>query len=173
MDTISNRVASSGLITIDLEELYVPGERIVFDVKPWLFEEIILKEKDFRENIKTHDWSAYSGKLVAVTCTADAIVPTWAFMLIAVALQPFAKKIVFGDLNKLEEILFNDQIDLMNPADYKDQKIVIKGCSKIHVPVSTYVALTSVLRPVVKSIMYGEPCSTVPVYKAPKSLATE
>jgi hypothetical protein len=162
---IVNKVAQSGLISFDLEELYVPGERVLFDLKDWLYEELILKEKDFREKLKTHPWENYKNMLVAITCTADAIVPTWAFMLVAAQLNPFAKKIVFGDLLKLEEELFNEAISKINPEDFKDQKVVIKGCSKIEVPVSAYVTLTSLLRPVVKSIMYGEPCSTVPVYK--------
>jgi len=162
---IINKVQQSGLISIDLEELYVPGERILFDLKGWLFEELILKEQDFREKIKQHDWSQYKDKFVAVTCTADAIVPTWAFMLIASQLSTIAKKVVFGDLKKLEEEIFHEQISKINPAEYLDQRIVIKGCSKVEVPASAYVEITSLLRPVVKSIMYGEPCSTVPVYK--------
>ena len=162
---IVNKVAESGLVTIDLEELYIPGERTLFDLKGWLFEELILKEKDFREQIKNHDWAQYQNKLVALTCTADAIVPTWAFMLIATKLEPFAKKIVFGDLKKLEEELFHEQIQKLNPETYRDQRLIIKGCSKVEVPVSTYVEITSLLRPVAKSIMYGEPCSTVPIYK--------
>lgn len=167
---IVNKVAASGLISVDLEELYVPGERVLFDIKGWLFEELILREKDFREQIKNHNWTQYQDKLVAVTCTAEAIVPTWAYMLIATALEPFAKKIVFGDLQKLEETLFSEKISALNPDDYRDQKIVIKGCSGIEVPVSAYVQLTAFLRPLVKSIMYGEPCSTVPVYKKKVSL---
>jgi hypothetical protein len=163
---IINKVAESGLVTIDLEELYIPGERILFDLKGWLFEELILKEKDFREQLKNHDWSQYQNKLVALTCTADAIVPTWAFMLIATKLEPFARKIVFGDLKKLEEELFHEQIQKLNIANYHDQRIVIKGCSKVEVPASAYVEITALLRPVAKSIMYGEPCSTVPIYKS-------
>jgi hypothetical protein len=165
-DFLVNKVAASGLITIDLEELHVPGERVLFDIKGWLFEELILKEKDFREKIKQHDWSQYTDKFVALTCTADAIVPTWAYMLIVSAMEPFAKKIVFGDLQKLEETLFSEKIAALNPNDYRDQKIVIKGCSNLDVPVSAYVQLTAFLRPLVKSVMYGEPCSTVPVYKS-------
>lgn len=163
---IVNKVAESGLISIDLEELYVAGERTVFDLKGWLFEELILKEKDFREQIKNHDWTHYQNKFVALTCTADAIVPTWAFMLVATKLEPFAKKIVFGDLKKLEEELFHEQLQKLNLTDYRDQRIVIKGCSKVEVPASAYVELTSLLKPVAKSIMYGEPCSTVPIYKS-------
>lgn len=163
---IVNKVAESGLVQIDLEELFVPGERILFDLKGWLFEELILKEKDFREQLKTHDWSQYIGKYVALTCTADAIVPTWAFMLVTAKLEPFAKKIVFGDLRKLQGQLFQEQILKINPENYRDQRVVIKGCSKVDVPASAYSEITALLRPVVKSIMYGEPCSTVPVYKA-------
>ena len=162
---IVNKVTQSGLVTIDLEDLYIPGERVLFDLKDWLFEELILKEKDFREKIKDHNWENYKDKFVAVTCTADAIVPTWAFMLIATHLKPVAKKISFGNLQKLEEEIFDEAISKLNADDFKDQKVVIKGCSKIEVPVSAYVNLTALLRPVVKSIMYGEPCSTVPVYK--------
>ena len=162
---IVNKVAQSGLVTIDLEDLYVPGERILFDMKDWLFEELILKEKDFREKLKEQDWNIYSGKFVAITCSVDAVVPTWAFMLVVTQLKPVAKKVSFGDLHKLEEELFDEEISKLNIADFNDKKIVIKGCSKIEVPVSAYVNLTAKLRPVVKSIMYGEPCSTVPVFK--------
>lgn len=162
---IVNKVAQSGLITIDLEDFYIPGERMLFDMKDWLFQELILKEKDFREKLKEHDWNVYSGKFVAIICSADAVVPTWAFMLVATQLKPVVKKLSFGDLHKLEEELFDEEISKLNIADFSDKKIVIKGCSKIEVPVSAFVNLTAKLRPVVKSIMYGEPCSTVPVYK--------
>jgi hypothetical protein len=166
-EEIINKVAQSGLITIDMEELYRPGERVAFDLKDWLYEELILREKDFREKVKTHDWSQYSEKYVALFCSADAIVPTWAFMIVSTKLQAFAKKIVFGDLKKLEESLFLEDIEAIDLEKFKDQRIVIKGCSKIEVPVSAYAEITSLLTPVVKSIMYGEPCSTVPVYKRP------
>jgi Protein of unknown function (DUF2480) len=162
---IINKVSQSGLITFDLEDLYVPGDRVLFDLKEWLFEELILKEKDFRARLKEHDWEQYNGKFVAIICSADAIVPTWAFMLIASHLETHAKKITFGNLQKLEEEIFDEAISKLNQADFKDQKVIIKGCSKIDVPVSAYVKLTEILRPVVKSIMYGEPCSTVPVFK--------
>ena len=163
--TIVNKVAQSGIITLDLEELMLPGDRVLFDIKPWLFEELILKEKDFREDVSKHDWSQYQDKFVALTCTADAIVQTWAYMLIAVNLLPYAKKIVYGDLVELEKVLFQQQIADLNPEDYRDQRVVIKGCSTRHVPISAYVELTSFLTPLVKSVMYGEPCSTVPVFK--------
>ena len=165
MEPIVNKVAESGLITINLEELYTSGERVLFDLKGWLYEELILKEKDFREYIKQHDWSSYQHKMVAVTCSADAIVPTWAFMLIATALTPYAQKVVFGNLTTLDEVLYEEKINAMDLSSFQDQRVIIKGCSKVNVPVSAYVRLTSKLQPIVKSIMYGEPCSTVPVYK--------
>ena len=164
---IINKVANSGLITIDLEEYYPKGERVLFDLKPLLFQELILKEKDFREFIKNHDWALYQNKLVAITCTADAIVPTWAYMLISIALEPFAKKIVFGNLQTLETVLFNDTLQTINYSDYTDKRIVIKGCGNLPVTTHAYVQLVNGLRPFAKSIMYGEPCSTVPLYKAP------
>jgi Protein of unknown function (DUF2480) len=168
-EEIINKVAESGLLQYDLEGLYTEGERVMFDLKGWLFEELILKEKDFREAVKNHDWSRYQDAFVAITCTADAIVPTWAFMLVAVQLQPFAKKIVMGNLQKLEEQLFQEAISKLDPETFRNQRVVIKGCGG-KVPVSAYVDFTDFLRPLAKSILYGEPCSTVPVYK--KSPAT-
>ena len=164
---IVNKVSESGLLQFDLEDLHQDGDRVLFDLKGWLFEELILKEKDFREQIKNHDWTQYKDKYVAVSCTADAIVPTWAFMLVASQLEPFAKKIVFGDLNKLEEELFREQIKKLDAETFRNQRVVIKGCGDV--PVAAFVELTNFLRPLVKSIMYGEPCSTVPVYKAKQS----
>ena len=164
---IINKVANSGLITIDLEEFYPKGERVLFDLKPLLFQELILKEKDFREFIKEHDWAGYKDKMVAITCTADAIVPTWAFMLVSIALEPFAKKIIFGNLATLEAILFSEVLKAINYTDYQDKRIVIKGCGNLPVSTNAYVELVKGLKPFAKSIMYGEPCSTVPLYKAP------
>ena len=166
-DEIINKVANSGLVTIDLEEFYPKGERVLFDLKPLLFQELILKEKDFREFIKEHDWSSYKDKMVAITCTADAIVPTWAFMLVSIALEPFAKKIIFGNLATLEAILFSEVLKAINYTDYQDKRIVIKGCGNLPVSTNAYVELVRGLKPFAKSIMYGEPCSTVPLYKAP------
>jgi hypothetical protein len=165
---IINRVATSQLITLDLEEFYVSGERVLFDIKDLLFQGMILKEKDFREFIRSHDWSLYAGKLIAISCSADAIVPTWAYMLLSSALQPFAKRVLFGDLAYLESQLFTEALSAIDWEHYRDGKVVIKGCSKVEVPVSAYVEATSRLRPVAASIMYGEPCSTVPLYKKPK-----
>jgi len=164
MDII-NKVAQSGLVEFNLEDYYLKGERILYDIKPLLFQELILREKDFRETVKNTDWSIYQDKYVAVTCTADAIVPTWAYMLLATQLAPFAKYIVFGDLNLLETVLFTNALKNINLDDFTNQRVVIKGCSNVPVPVAAYVEITRVLRPVAKSIMYGEPCSTVPLYK--------
>lgn len=169
MDEITNKVANSGIITIDLEDHYVQGERVLFDIKPLLFQELILKEKDFRDSIKNTDWSAYKNKFVAITCTADAIVPTWAYMLLTLALEPYAKKIVFGDLNSLENELIEEKLSKLDVTAYTDARIVIKGCGDKNIPINAYVRLTALLKPHVKSIMYGEPCSTVPLYKAPKN----
>lgn len=166
-EEIINKVANSGLITIDLEEIYPKGDRILFDLKPLLFQELILKEKDFREFVKQHDWQQYQDKLVAIYCTADAIVPTWAYMLVSIALEPFASKIVFGNLETLEAIVFQEALRTFVYEDYKDKRIVIKGCSNLPVSTNAYVDLVRGLRPFAKSIMYGEPCSTVPLYKAP------
>ncbi len=162
---IINRVAESGLIEINLEDFYPKGERILIDVKDNLFQGLILKEKDFREFVKNNDWGRYKDKFVAITCSADAIVPTWAYMLIATSLQPFAKKFVFGDLKNLETVLFLESLSKINPEDFRDKKLVIKGCGNLPIPESAYVELTRILAPVAKSIMYGEPCSTVPVMK--------
>nr|WP_093209167.1 DUF2480 family protein [Siphonobacter aquaeclarae] len=166
---IVNRVANSGLVTLDLESYYHPGERVVYDLKDNLFMEAILREKDFREFLKSHDWSQYTGKNVAVICSADAIVPTWAYMLLAVHLEPYANMVVFGDLQTLEDKLFYDALSRINPEDYQGTRVVVKGCSNYPVPVSAYVEVSRLLRPVVQSLLFGEPCSTVPLYKKPKA----
>lgn len=167
-ESIVNKVSQSGLVTIDLETFYPEGERVLFDIKDLLFQGLILKEKDFREYIKNEDWSKYKDKYVALTCSADAIVPTWAYMLLAAQLEPVAKKIVFGKLEDLETILYTEILNKININEYADARVVIKGCSNFPVPASAYVELTRLLRPVAKSIMYGEPCSTVPLYKKSK-----
>lgn len=165
MDQIINRVASSQLITFDLEQLYSAGDRVWIDIKDVLFQGLILKEKDFRNYIKSHDWSQYAGKFVAVSCSADAIVPTWAYMLISVNLQPFARLVVFGDLTALESQLFKLALAQINWEQYRDAKVVVKGCSKVEVPISAYVEVANKLRPLAQSIMFGEACSTVPLFK--------
>jgi len=162
---IINKVEQSGLIEINLEDFYPRGERILLDIKEQLFQGLILKEKDFREFVKNEDWSKYKDKFVAIICSADAIVPTWAYMLLSASIQPFAKNIVFGDLKTLETMLFTQVLSKINLEDFRDKRTVIKGCGNLPVPESAYVELTRLLTPVAKSIMYGEACSTVPVMK--------
>ena len=168
MEEIVNRVANSSLITIDLEEMYPEGEQVLYDIKDNLWQGIALKEKDFRQFVKENDWSQYEGKYVAIHCSEDAIVPNWAYMLLATAIAPFAKRVVFGDLSVLQTILFEEIIEKMDEEEYRDARIVVKGCSKRKVPTSAYVRLTEKLLPVVKSLMYGEACSSVPLYKQPR-----
>jgi hypothetical protein len=165
---IINRVAASGLITLDLADYYHKGERVVYDLKANLFQELILREKDFRQFLKDNDWTVYKGKNVAIICSADAIVPVWAYMLLATYLEPHANLVVFGDLQALEQALFQKAIDSINIDDYKDAKVVVKGCGDLPIPIYAYAEITRLLRPIVQSLMYGEPCSTVPIYKRPK-----
>lgn len=164
-ELIENRVANSGLVTINLEDYFHQGERVLLDIKPWLFREMILKEKEFREHVKQHNWEQYAGKNIAFTCTTDAIVPTWAYMLLAVAAEPFANRYVFGDLQMLETTLFQDALNKIDLNELKDARVIVKGCSDVPVPISAYVEITHKLSPYVKSIMYGEACSNVPVWK--------
>ncbi len=171
MDAIINKVAESSLITLNLEELIHPGERVIYDIKENLFMGLILKEKDFRTFIKDHDWSVYDGKNVAIINSAEAIVPTWAYMLLASKLEKFAHRYVFGSIENLEQALFQEAIAKINAEDYINAKLVIKGCSTISVPTYAYVEIMHKLIPVASSIMYGEPCSTVPIYKKPKGTA--
>lgn len=168
---IINRVANSPLITFDLEDYYPKGERVMYDIKDNLFQEMILREKDFRAFVKEHDWSQYQDQYVALTCSVEAIVPTWAYMLLATKLEPYTKKVIFGSLETLEASLFQEALAQINPADFQDAKVVVKGCGNYPVPAFAYVEITCLLRPYAASIMYGEPCSTVPLYKRPKKLA--
>ena len=168
-EEIINRVAASPLVTIDLEEYYHKGERVVYDLAQNLFQGMILREKDLREFVKEHDWLQYEGKNVALTCSEDAIVPTWAYMLITTKLEGVANMVVLGSLETLEFALYKEALKKINPEEYLDKPIVIKGCGKLPVPESAYVELTMLLKPYVKSIMYGEPCSTVPLYKKPRA----
>ncbi len=167
-DEIINKVANSSLINIDLEDFYPEGPRVIFDLKDWLYEELILKEKDFRQNLKDHDWAQYEGKYVAMTCTADAIVPSWAYLLVATYLQPVAKKVIQGTLKDLDQILYTEIIANLPIDEYIDGKIIVKGCSRKPVPESAYIQLIEKLQPVVNSFMFGEACSTVPLYKKKK-----
>lgn len=160
-----NKVAESGLISFDLEEYYPKGEIKTFDLKEYLFMGLILKEKDFRAALQTTDWTVYQDANVAITCSADAIIPMWAYMLIASYLQPYAKEIVFGDEKKLISTLLFKNLGSVKGEEYTDKRVVVKGCGEVDIPESAYVEITNKLRPFVKSIMYGEPCSTVPIYK--------
>jgi hypothetical protein len=166
-EALVNKVSESGLVTLDLEEYYPRGETILFDMKDYLFMGLILKEKEFREALKNIDLNHYQSKNVALTCTADAVIPVWAYMLAASYLQPVAKEIVFGNEDFLHKSLFLKNISTIKPTDYLDKKVVIKGCGELPITETAYVEITKLLRPVAKSIMYGEPCSTVPVYKRP------
>ncbi len=164
--TIQNRVASSGLITIDLASYFPQGNEITsWDMKPYLFMGLIVKEADYRAALQQVDWSEFQNKHVAIICSADAIIPHWAWMLAATYLQPIAQSIYFGDADTMKTTLLLQHIDGLDTTDYTDKRIVIKGCGSIPVPASAYMAITAKLLPVAKSIMYGEPCSTVPVFK--------
>lgn len=165
---IVNKVSESGLVTLDLEDYYPKGDIAVFDMKDHLFMGMILKEKEFRESMKNLDPGPFTGKNVALTCSADAVIPMWAYMLAASYLEPVATEVIFGDKDFLHKTLFLKNISRINVADYTDKRVVIKGCGERPVSETAYVAITSLLRPVAKSIMYGEPCSTVPIYKRPK-----
>ena len=167
-EEIINRIANSKLKTFDLEEIYPEGKRILFDIKDWLFEEIILKEKDFRASVKNHNWSQYKNSFVAVTCSVDAIIPSWAFMLIASELIPFANKVVIGNLELLETTIYQELISFLDFKDFANAPVIIKGCAEKPIPNSAFAFLIEKLQPIAKSIMFGEACSTVPLYKSKK-----
>jgi hypothetical protein len=162
---IENRVAASGLITLNLEDYFHKGERVLLDIKPWLFREMILKEKEFREQVKQHNWSQYEGKNVAFTCTSDAIIPTWAYMLLATQIEAYAHRYVFGNLETLNTVLYQEALSKIDFSSFADSRVIVKGCSNLPVPVSAYVEITHRLLPYAKSIMYGEACSNVPIWK--------
>jgi hypothetical protein len=166
-DTFVNKVAESGIITLNLEDYYPKNEVALFDMKDYLFMELILKEKDFREKLKALDVSIYQDKIVALTCSADAVIPMWAYMLVASALQPVAKEIVFGTEKETTEKILLENIGKITTEEFTDQRVVVKGCGELPISESAYIEITKRLRPVAKSIMYGEPCSTVPVFKKP------
>lgn len=163
-----NRVANSGLVTIDLEELYPAGDVVPFDLKDYLFMEMILKEKDFREALKSHDWAQYEGKNLAVFCSADAIIPMWAYMLVATYAAPYAADVALTTPAQFAETAFLKKIAALDVSAYEGRRIVVKGCSDKPVPPSAYLEITRRLQPVAQSVMFGEPCSTVPVYKKGK-----
>lgn len=167
MSEFVNKVAESGIITLNLEDLYPKEPVIVFDMKDYLFMGLILKEKDFRESLKQIDTSIYEQKIVALTCSADAVIPMWAYMLVASLIQPVAKELIFGSAEDAVQQLLQKNISNINTEGYVDQRVVVKGCGDLPVSEAAYVEITKQLRPVAKSIMYGEPCSTVPVFKKP------
>ena len=164
-DVIVNKVAESGLITLDLENFYPREEILVFDMKDHLFMGLILKEKDFREAMKQLDWSVYKEKYVAVTCSADAVIPVWAYMLVSSELTPVAKDIFFGTAEEFHRHLFLANLRSIDASEFADKRVVVKGCGETPIGDFAYLEITKKLRPVAKTIMYGEPCSTVPVYK--------
>lgn len=162
---IANKVAQSGIVIIDPADFYLPGKRMFIDIADQLWQGIALREKDFREFVKTHDWTQYSGAYVSIWCSADAVIPKWAYMLVTSALTGIAAKIYHGNLEMMEIQLYQENVNNLDLAEYENARVVIKGCGDKNIPSSAYVALASRLLPVVKSLMYGEPCSTVPVYK--------
>jgi hypothetical protein len=164
-ETFINKVAESGLISLDLAQYIPNNEIVVFDIKPFLFMELILKEKDFRASLNTIDWSQYQDKIVGIFCSTDAIIPMWANMLIVSNLSPFAKYVYFGNESTVRDLVLLEAIQKIDVSVFADQRIVVKGCGDMPIGESAYIAITQKLRPVAKSIMYGEPCSTVPVYK--------
>lgn len=165
---IINKVANSSLEVFDLEDYYPKGIRSQIDISQWLIEGFLLKEKDFREALKLHNWQQYQDHLVAINCSTDAILPAWASILVTIHVAPFAKKIVNGTLDDIDIVMYQDILEHLDYTSYKDKSVIIKGCSKKPVPMSAYVLAAQKLQPFARSIMYGEACSAVPLYKSPK-----
>ena len=164
-EEIINRVANSKLITVDLEDYYPEGQRVVFDIKDWLYEGFVLREKEFRAQVKAYNWAQHQDQYIALTCSTDAIVPAWAYMLITLQLEPFAKRTLLGNLDTLETAIYQDIIANLDVTTFKDKPVIVKGCSKKPVPNNAYLMLSSKLKPVAKSILFGEACSSVPLFK--------
>ena len=167
-EEIINRIANSKLKTFDLEEIYPEGKRVLFDIKDWLFQELILKETDFRAYVKEHNWAQYKNNFVAITCSVDAIIPSWAFMLIAAEVTPFANKVIIGNLELLETSIYQELISFLDFKEFTNAPVIIKGCANKPIPNAAYALLIEKLQPIAKSIMFGEACSTVPLYKSKK-----
>lgn len=172
-EAIVNKVSESGLITLDLEQYYPREEVLLFDLKDYLFMGLILKEKDFRETLKNLDWETYRNKYVGVTCSADAIIPPWAYMLVAAYLQPVARDVIMGDEKEVHKAIFLKNIQAIDANEFAGQRIVVKGCGETPIGEFAYMEITKRLRPLAKTIMYGEPCSTVPIFKKPPSTKGE
>lgn len=168
MDEIINRVANSTLEVFDLEDYYPSGIRTQIDISQWLFEGFLLKEKDFREALKNHDWTQYQNHFVAIDCSTDAIIPAWASILVATHVTPFAQKVILGTISELESALYQEILSQLDYSAYQEKPVIIKGCSKKPVPESAYILAVQYLQPIAKSIMYGEACSAVPLYKKTK-----
>ena len=164
-NNIINRVANSKLELINLEDYYAHGKRVVLDIKDWLYEELVLREKEFRQRAKLFDWEQYNDCYVALTCSSNAIVPAWAYMLLSTYLAPFANKTILGSLDVLETSIYQDIINALDVSPYKDKSVIIKGCTNKPIPDNAFIQLTTKLKPLVKSLMYGEACSAVPLYK--------
>lgn len=164
-DEIVNRVSQSKLITFDLEDYYPEGRRVVIDIKDWLYEGFILREKEFREHVSNHNWEQYEDTFVALTCSTDAIIPGWANMLLASNLQPYAKKVIVGNLEQLETSIYQSAIENIDITPFQDKPVIIKGCSNKPVPPNAYLWITLKIQTVAKSVMYGEACSSVPLFK--------
>ena len=168
-EEIINRVANSKLAVLDLEDYYPEGKRVLIDIKDWLFDGFVLREKDFREHIKQHNWSQYQDNYVALTCSTDAIIPAWAYMLIILELESISKKTIIGDLETLESSIYQDIINYLNLDVFKNKPVIIKGCSNKPVPRNAFLMITEKLKPIATSIMYGEACSSVPLFKKSKN----
>ena len=167
-DTIVNRVAESSLITFDLLDLYQIGDRQAIDLSQWLYKGLVLKENEFRAHLEAHDWSTYKDQFISLHCSTDAILPAWASLLVITYLQPIARKVVIGSIQDLEGHLFSEEIQLLDVTPFRDKPLIIKGCSDKTVPQNAYVQLIAKLQPIVKSLFYGEACSSVPLYKKKK-----
>ena len=168
MEEIANRVANSALEVFDLEDYYPKGIRSQIDISLWLLEGLLLKEKDFRLHLQQHDWSQYQNQYIAINCSTDAIVPAWASILVAVQLAPYAHKIVNGTIEDLDSALYEELLAKIDYSAYENKAVIIKGCSKKPVPMRAYILAAHYLQPFARSIMYGEACSAVPLFKAPK-----
>jgi hypothetical protein len=169
-DIIVNRVANSGILTINLEELYPTEEMVSFDIKDYLYMELILKEKDFRAALKEYDWESLKGKVLLIHCSTDAIIPVWAYMLITAYATPHAADIYEGTQNEFLKKHYAQTISEIDAVQYEQKRVVIKGCSDKPVPPLAYAMMVKKLQPLAQSIMYGEPCSTVPIFKRPRKL---